>query len=352
MGKTFIKNRAFMIIKSSILPVIILLNHFVYYRLSMLSYIYSMIAFIMFYVVLELKILKRLRQFIDNIVFNLFLLVTSCLFLLLKIPVLRNKVYNSEYRIIRYLLYLIEKKQNNLSIVLSIYMYLTIILMSLFKAEFTGYYYVWLIIGIYYILHLFLFILDFFLDRINTVVSEEKIKAIYVIGSIILILVAISTFYIKVNGHNFRQDIYILLFLLTLMFLLLSVTTFITSLSSKYVVNLKSISSVLVLLLIITILNISCLYLGNVLIYLGNNDAFTALSNSPFHSLLYYTIISVTAVGYGDITPNSVLSRNWSIASALFGFVILTTFISSIASYNVNQFSLRSKRPKRNGKIK
>ncbi len=83
-----------------------------------------------------------------------------------------------------------------------------------------------------------------------------------------------------------------------------------------------------ILLLFMIVLN---LYLATCLI----NQAFEgSYTNNPDNfDLFYYTIITFTTIGYGDITPISVPAKIMSIIVSLSSVVCITIFLSTVLSY-------------------
>ena len=82
------------------------------------------------------------------------------------------------------------------------------------------------------------------------------------------------------------------------------------------------------LILLIIVLN---LYLAVCAINGIEPNSYTN-ANGDF-SLFYYTIITFTTVGYGDIVPLSVGARIVSIVVSLTSVICITIFLSSILSY-------------------
>lgn len=73
------------------------------------------------------------------------------------------------------------------------------------------------------------------------------------------------------------------------------------------------------------------LYLAVVLINSGNPHAFT---NKPTNfDLFYFTLITFTTVGYGDIIPITGLAKIVTMFIAVTSVICISIFISSILSH-------------------
>ena len=56
---------------------------------------------------------------------------------------------------------------------------------------------------------------------------------------------------------------------------------------------------------------------------------------------IYFTVITLTTVGYGDIAPSSSASKAFTIVLILMGIGILITFIERVARYATEDFNER-----------
>ncbi|MGL5313615.1 MAG: potassium channel family protein [Peptostreptococcaceae bacterium] len=96
----------------------------------------------------------------------------------------------------------------------------------------------------------------------------------------------------------------------------------------KYKVN-NRMTVVAILLLFMIVLN---LFLATGII----NEAYPgAFSNNPSRfDLFYYTIITFTTIGYGDIVPVALPAKIISMIIAITSVICLTIFLSTVMSYN------------------
>ena len=98
-----------------------------------------------------------------------------------------------------------------------------------------------------------------------------------------------------------------------------------------YVEDRSSFSRLLIAVIIILIMIISNLYLGVVLV---NSMQINTFSNNPSSfDLFYYTIVTFTTIGFGDIIPLTVLAKLMVIIISITSVICLTGFLGSIFSY-------------------
>ncbi|KAK6284043.1 hypothetical protein POUND7_002995 [Theobroma cacao] len=91
------------------------------------------------------------------------------------------------------------------------------------------------------------------------------------------------------------------------------------------------------------------LYLSlGVVIYWFNRHNFVAYETHPVVDALYFCIVTMCTIGYGDITPNSVATKLFSILFVLVGFGFIDILLSGMVSYVLDlqeNYLLRTVKP-------
>lgn len=70
-----------------------------------------------------------------------------------------------------------------------------------------------------------------------------------------------------------------------------------------------------------------------VVIYWLNRDKFSAVETHPVVDALYFCIVTMCTIGYGDITPNSTVTKMFSILFVLVGFGFIDILLSGMVGY-------------------
>ena len=92
--------------------------------------------------------------------------------------------------------------------------------------------------------------------------------------------------------------------------------------------NENNLNAIAVILLIMVLVS---LYLG--VCFISSNAPESYTNNPSYFDLLYYTIITFTTIGYGDICPVSPTAKLLSMIISCTSVLCLTIFISSVLSY-------------------
>ncbi|MGG7079082.1 ion channel [Clostridium sardiniense] len=182
------------------------------------------------------------------------------------------------------------------------------------------------------------------------------------IGYLLLVLTNIQLFITKIENRNLKTELLIAYFIVSTYFFTLIMfpadfeNTYITGLiglAMSYYLNMKVLIKLIrnpkdvhsktrarrtgrqrnsvviasVLLLIMIVLN---LFLAVNLINSGIPGSF---SNNPSDfDLFYYTIVTFTTIGYGDIVPLTIAGKIITIVISITSVVCLTVFLSSVLS--------------------
>lgn len=205
------------------------------------------------------------------------------------------------------------------------------------------------------------FQVDFFLEII--IIMTCCIIVHYFIGYILLISVNLHIFMKKGIEKSIKADFLLSYFITSVyvVFILLFTDKInkyaisgITGIAICYVLNLKilftiiknpknikiceedrgSFGRVLTAVILILIMIVSNLYLG---VILTNAIEINAFSNNPSNfDLFYYTIVTFTTIGFGDIIPLTALAKFMAIIISITSVICLTIFLSSIFAYTKN----------------
>lgn len=88
-------------------------------------------------------------------------------------------------------------------------------------------------------------------------------------------------------------------------------------------------SSLIKQALVLLLVYLTC----GVIIYWWNIDDFRAIETEPVVDAIYFCIVTMCTIGYGDITPNSTATKLFSILFVLVGFGFIDILLSGMVSY-------------------
>ncbi|PRQ56235.1 putative potassium channel domain-containing protein [Rosa chinensis] len=71
----------------------------------------------------------------------------------------------------------------------------------------------------------------------------------------------------------------------------------------------------------------------NVVIYSFNKDKFSRMETHPVVDALYFCIVTMCTIGYGDIAPETPLAKVFSCVFVLVGFGFIDILLSGVVNY-------------------
>ena len=74
-----------------------------------------------------------------------------------------------------------------------------------------------------------------------------------------------------------------------------------------------------------------------VILILAATVAYRLLEDWSWVDSLYFSVVAVTTVGFGDLTPSTDASKLFTVAYVLVGITIITTYLHARMSRNVNK---------------
>jgi hypothetical protein len=57
--------------------------------------------------------------------------------------------------------------------------------------------------------------------------------------------------------------------------------------------------------------------------------------------LIYYSFVTLTTVGYGDVTAASMIARSYSVLEAVIGQLYLTVLVAGLVGLHISQSTER-----------
>ncbi|MGN0550716.1 MAG: ion channel [Acutalibacteraceae bacterium] len=166
--------------------------------------------------------------------------------------------------------------------------------------------------------------------------ENTRMNTIFSLNILMLLLVFTDVY---INGSridnmlSFCLAIYNLIFcyIMTIFLLLLLLRE---ANSSRRVLTFRNLwkSTFLIILLFLIILS-ALSYVA----FIYNPNSFSGESISSFFDLFYYTCVTFATVGFGDITPNTTITRGISILTIITSIICITILLSTVMSVRKNE---------------
>lgn len=74
------------------------------------------------------------------------------------------------------------------------------------------------------------------------------------------------------------------------------------------------------------------IYIQNMIVYNNFSSSFRGIELNPYFDIFYYTVVNLTSVGFGDITPQNYFVKIVSIESSIFGYIMFFTIVGLFIS--------------------
>lgn len=170
---------------------------------------------------------------------------------------------------------------------------------------------------------------------------QEKLTSMYMVPFIYIVVILIGEYFKKNQGTT--EGLMVILFF-TIAFYFLFIMIAFESIAEASANMRSNISAVMSICgsIIVALIFFSILYLY---IYKIDPNSFKGSIGdtylSQFISFLYFSVITFSTTGYGDIYPVSIVSRGVVILEIIYQFIVIILVISQFTIFQ-NQFKKRS----------
>ncbi len=158
--------------------------------------------------------------------------------------------------------------------------------------------------------------------------NKTAFRILFVFGTVVIVVTLLSFFFLK-SEH--LADLTIILNILFFIVVTGALVTHVATAKEVYGSTLIcAINSYLLIGLTVSLLF--------VLMDMVNPGSFTQVDSTEgsYSTFIYYGFVTLSTLGYGDITPDSALARSFSIFTALFGQLYLVTIMAIIIGKLLN----------------
>jgi len=182
------------------------------------------------------------------------------------------------------------------------------------------------------VVHQAIIVLVFLIGVHSLKANKSWLWAVYVMALISAVLF--------LSKHFFHNSI-ILSYTHLIIFLLFFIGSF--TLSYKQIVMSKSVDKNMIIGSIVLYLLIGLIWsIFYLLLLQSNQDAFVGVTAQPWREslpqLLYFSFVTLTTLGYGDISPNGAISQFFTYTEAIVGVFYIAVIVSSLVSARINTF--------------
>ncbi len=158
--------------------------------------------------------------------------------------------------------------------------------------------------------------------------NKTAFRILFVFGTVVIVVTLLSFFFLK---SEYLADLTIILNILFFIVVTGALVTHVATAKEVYGSTLIcAINSYLLIGLTVSLLFI--------LMDMVNPESFTQVDSTKasYSTFIYYGFVTLSTLGYGDITPDTPLARSFSIFTALFGQLYLVTIMAIIIGKLLN----------------
>ncbi|MBU1020833.1 MAG: hypothetical protein KJ847_06410 [Firmicutes bacterium] len=170
-------------------------------------------------------------------------------------------------------------------------------------------------------------ILNFFFSRKTLFDNNKKTDEFITILTSVIFLGLLTVF----SVGELSSSVFILIYFGLILNFLIYVYKIIEAIVYFDISEQKFFSFMKSITLIITLM-VTMIYIQNSIVYNNYSTSFIGIELNPYFDIFYYTIVNLTSVGFGDITPQNYFVKIVSIESSVFGYIMFFTIVGLFIS--------------------
>lgn len=183
------------------------------------------------------------------------------------------------------------------------------------------------LISVWFFSLIIILLLSFFFSKKTLFNNNKKTDEFITVLTSVIFLGLLTVFFVG----RLSSDVFILIFIglilnfLVYVYKVIEAIVYFDSSEQQFFSFIKSIG------LIITLM-VTMIYIQNAIVYNNYSNSFTGIELNPYFDVFYYTVINLTSVGFGDITPQNYFVKIISIESSIFGYIMFFTIVGLFIS--------------------
>lgn len=170
-------------------------------------------------------------------------------------------------------------------------------------------------------------IINFFFSKKTLFDNNKKTDEFITVLTSVIFLGLLTVFFVV----KLSSDVFIIVFIglilnfLVYVYKVIEAIVYFNTSTQRFFNFIKSIG------LIITLM-ITMIFIQNSLVYNNIDNSFVGIELNPYFDIFYYTVVNLTSVGFGDITPQNYFVKIVSMESSIFGYIMFFTIVGIFIS--------------------